>query len=135
MANQKWLEGIEAVGLHTIGKLCRDAKMRFCYAGPRRAKGSGRQKICDGKVDWQDLSRFDYVTSKTGSISTPRSSTMSSSTARYASSSCSNSAKANRMTTSTSSQTSMPRPTSQQETIVSDLTDETVPGSYLPYTA
>ena len=66
MANQKWLEGIEAVGLHTIGKLCRDAKMRFFYAGPRRAKGSGRQKIYDGKVDWQDLSRFDYVTEQDG---------------------------------------------------------------------
>ena len=62
MANQKWLEGIEAAGLNTIGKLYRDAKIRFFYAGPRRAKGSGRQKIYDGKVDWQDLSRFDYVT-------------------------------------------------------------------------
>ena len=40
--------------------------MRFFYAGPRRAKGSGRQKICDGKVDWQDLSRFDYVTEQDG---------------------------------------------------------------------
>ena len=66
LANQQWLEGIEAVGLHTIGKLRRDAKMRFFYTGPRRAKGSGRQKTYDGKVDWQDLSRFDYVTQQDG---------------------------------------------------------------------
>lgn len=66
LANQQWLEGIQAVGLHTIGKLRRDAKMRFFYTGPRRAKGSGRQKTYDGKVDWQDLSRFDYVTQQDG---------------------------------------------------------------------
>ena len=40
--------------------------MRFFYTGPRRAQGSGNQKTYDGKVDWQDLSRFDYVTEQDG---------------------------------------------------------------------
>ena len=65
-AKKKWLDGVEAVGLQTIGKLRRDAAMRFFYTGPPRAKGSGRQKVYDGKVDWQDLSRFDYVTHQDG---------------------------------------------------------------------
>ena len=66
MANQKWIDGVEAIGLHTIGKLRRDANRRFFYTGALRAHGSGRQKTYDGKVDWQDLSRFDYVTEQEG---------------------------------------------------------------------
>jgi len=65
-AKKKWLDGVEAVGLHTIGKLRCDANMRFFYTGPLRAHGSGRQKTYDGKVDWQDLSGFDYVTQQDG---------------------------------------------------------------------
>ena len=65
-AKKKWIDGVEAGGLHTIGKLRRDANMRFFYTGPPRASGSGRQKIYDGKVDWQDLSRFEYVTDQDG---------------------------------------------------------------------
>ena len=65
-AKKKWLDGVEAVGLHTIGKLRCDANMRFFYTGPPRAHGSGKQKIYDGKVDWQDLSRFDYITEQDG---------------------------------------------------------------------
>ena len=65
-AKKKWLDGVEAVGLHSIGKLRRDADMRFFYTGPPRAKGLGCQKTYDGKVDWQDLSRFDYITDQDG---------------------------------------------------------------------
>ena len=65
-ANKKWLDGVEAVGRHTLGKLRCDADMRFFYTGPPRAHGSGRQKTYDGKVDWQDLSRFDYITEQDG---------------------------------------------------------------------
>jgi hypothetical protein len=65
-AKKKWLDGVEAVGLHTIGKLRRDANMRFFYTGPLRTQGSGRQKTYDGKVDWQDLSGFDYITEQEG---------------------------------------------------------------------
>ena len=56
----------QAVGLYSIGKLRCDADMRFFYTGPRRAQGSGRQKTYDGKVDWQDLSRFVYITEQDG---------------------------------------------------------------------
>lgn len=34
--------------------------MRFRFTGPRTGK-QGRPKVYDGKVDWQDLSRFDAV--------------------------------------------------------------------------
>jgi hypothetical protein len=65
-AKKKWLDGVEAVGLHTIGKLRCDANMRFFYSGPLRAHGSGRQKTYDGKVDWQELSGFESVTEQDG---------------------------------------------------------------------
>lgn len=65
-AKKKWLDGVEAVGLHTIGKLRCDANMRFFYTGPRRAQGAGRQKTYAGKVDWQDLSGFEYITEQDG---------------------------------------------------------------------
>ena len=63
---KKWIDGVEAVGRYTIGKLRRDANMRFFYTGPPRSSGSGRQKTYDGKVDWQDLSRFDSITDQDG---------------------------------------------------------------------
>ena len=65
-AKKKWVDGVEAFGLYTIGKLRRDADMRYFYTGPKRAKGSGRQKTYDGKVDWQDLRRFHYVAYQDG---------------------------------------------------------------------
>lgn len=49
-AKQKWLDGVEVVGLHTVGKLNCDAYMCFFYTGPRRAQGSDNQKTYDGKV-------------------------------------------------------------------------------------
>ena len=62
---------MSALGLDVIGKLRCDlpvrktctqtgANMRYLYEGPKRP-GRGRQKTYDGKVDWQDLSRLDYV--------------------------------------------------------------------------
>jgi hypothetical protein len=65
-AKKKWLDGVEAAGLHTIGKLRCDANMRFFYTGQPRATGSGNQKTYAGKVDWQDLSGFDYITEQEG---------------------------------------------------------------------
>jgi hypothetical protein len=60
-AKKKYVDGVCELGLHVVGKLRRDANMRYLYTGPKREKGSGRQKIYDGKVNWQDLSSFDYV--------------------------------------------------------------------------
>ena len=57
-AKKKWVDGVEVLDLHTVGKLRQDADMRYFYTGPKREKGSGRQKTYDGKVDWQDLRRF-----------------------------------------------------------------------------
>jgi len=65
-AKKKWVDGVDGLGLHTIGKLRCDADMRYFYTGPKREKGSGCQKTYDGKVDWQDLSRFHYVTDQDG---------------------------------------------------------------------
>ena len=65
-AKQKWIAGVEALALHTIGKLRCDANMRFFYTGPKRAWGQGRQKTYAGKVDWQDLQGFDWVSNEEG---------------------------------------------------------------------
>lgn len=65
-AKQKWVAGVEELGLYTIGKLRCDANMRFFYTGPKRARGQGRQKTYAGKVDWQDLQDFDWVSSEEG---------------------------------------------------------------------
>ena len=57
-ANASFIEGITALNKDVVGKLRCDANCRYLYKGPKRP-GRGRQKTYDGKVDWQDLSRFD----------------------------------------------------------------------------
>ena len=59
-SKKKFIDGVTDLKLHQIGKLRCDADMRYLYTGPKREKGSGRQKVYDGKVNWQDLSRFTY---------------------------------------------------------------------------
>lgn len=65
-AKKKWLDGVEELQLYTIGKLRCDARMRFFYTGPARPSGRGRQKVYDGQVDWQDLTRFERVSDQEG---------------------------------------------------------------------
>ena len=60
-AKKKYVDGVRELDLHVIGKLRSDANMRYLYTGPKRETGSGRQKTYDGKVNWQDLSRFEYA--------------------------------------------------------------------------
>ena len=60
-ARIKVFDVLSELGLQGITHLRRDADMRYFYEGPKRASGSGRQKVYDGKVDWSDLSRFDQV--------------------------------------------------------------------------
>ena len=55
----KWVEGVVQLGLHAIGKLRRDANLKFLYDG--RKKGPGRPRRYDGKVDLTDPSRFEFV--------------------------------------------------------------------------
>jgi Transposase DDE domain len=49
-SKRKWVDGVQKLGWHAIGKLRQDANLRYLYSGPRRP-GPGRQKIYDGKVD------------------------------------------------------------------------------------
>lgn len=65
-SKKKFVDGVRALDLHQIGKLRCDANMRYLYTGPKREHGSGRQKTYDGKVNWQDLSRFSYIETQDG---------------------------------------------------------------------
>lgn len=61
-SKQKFLVGIRALDLHQIGKLRRDANLRYLYDGPPRS-GPGRPKQYDGKVHWSELSHFERMAS------------------------------------------------------------------------
>ena len=60
-ARIKVFDVLYELALQGITHLRKDADMRYFYEGPKRESGSGRQKVYDGKVDWTDLSRFDYA--------------------------------------------------------------------------
>ncbi|MBO1346510.1 MAG: transposase [Hormoscilla sp. GUM202] len=62
----KWVEGVVQLGLHSIGKLRRDANLKFLYEGP--LKGRGRPRRYDGKVDLTDPSRFEFVETLDGDV-------------------------------------------------------------------
>jgi hypothetical protein len=59
-SKQKFIGGVQSLGLHQIGKLRADANLRYLYKGPKRP-GPGRPKTYDGKVNWNDLSRLEKV--------------------------------------------------------------------------
>jgi hypothetical protein len=59
-SKQKFLRGVRALRLEQIGKLRLDANLRALYQGPKRP-GPGRPKTYDGKVHWDNLSRFETV--------------------------------------------------------------------------
>ena len=61
-SKRKFLDGVVGLGMHQIGKLRHDANLRYLYQGPSRP-GPGRPKTYDGKVLWDDLSRFERVPS------------------------------------------------------------------------
>ena len=66
-SKRKFLDGVRALGLHQIGKLRRDANLRYLYQGVGHP-GPGRPKTYDGKVQWDDLSRFERVQSEDDDI-------------------------------------------------------------------
>ena len=66
-SKRKFLDGVRALGLHHIGKLRRDANLRYLYQGPRRP-GRGRPKNYDGKVHLDDRSRFERLPSEDDTI-------------------------------------------------------------------
>jgi DDE superfamily endonuclease len=59
-AKKKYVDAVVLTGLHVVTKLRCDANMRFRFTGKRSGR-KGRPKQYDGKVDWQDLSRFEKV--------------------------------------------------------------------------
>lgn len=56
----KFVTAVRAVDLHMVGKLRHDANLRYLYEGPQKKQGRDRQY--DGKIKFDDLSRFTYVT-------------------------------------------------------------------------
>jgi hypothetical protein len=59
-AKQKDLEEVVALKLHPIPKLRHDANCMCLYPGPH-CKRRGRRRTYDGKVNFQDLSRFEAL--------------------------------------------------------------------------
>lgn len=59
-AKQKYVDAAVALDLAVVTKLRNDANMRFRFTGPRTGR-RGRPKLYDGKVNWQDLRRFEAV--------------------------------------------------------------------------
>lgn len=58
-AKTKFVNAVRELELHLIGKLRHDANLRYLYNGPQ--KKFGRKRQYDGKVNFDDLSRLDYV--------------------------------------------------------------------------
>ncbi len=59
-AKTRFINGTEALGFGVISKLRRDANLRYLYTGPQKA-GPGAKKKYDGKVYFDDLSRWDLA--------------------------------------------------------------------------
>jgi hypothetical protein len=59
-AKQKYRDEVVALNLHAITKLRHDANCVFLYTGPH-PKRRGRRRKYDGKVNFQDLSRFEVL--------------------------------------------------------------------------
>lgn len=55
----KWVNGVVALGLHTIGKLRTDANLKVLYTGGQKPKG--RRRKFAGKLDCSEMSRFEFV--------------------------------------------------------------------------
>lgn len=53
----KYLDGVAALDLYQIGKLRHDANLRWLYQGEQKRRG--RKRRYDGKVNLDDLSRFE----------------------------------------------------------------------------
>lgn len=54
----KFVDGIRQINLHLVSKLRADANLRYLY-DPKES--TGRKRKYDGKVKFNDLSRFDHV--------------------------------------------------------------------------
>lgn len=59
-AKKKYIDQVVSLALAPITKLRSDADCLFLYTGPHPRRRGARRKY-DGKVNWQDLSRFEYL--------------------------------------------------------------------------
>jgi hypothetical protein len=59
-AKKKYIDEVVRLDLHPITKLRSDANCRFLFTGPH-PKRRGRRRKYDGKVSFQDLSRFESL--------------------------------------------------------------------------
>ena len=66
-SKQKFVTGVRDFGMHQIGKLRADANLRYLYQGPKHP-GRGRPKTYDGKVHFNDLSRFERLDTEDGHL-------------------------------------------------------------------
>src|SRR5262250_1413058 len=57
-AKKKYMDAVVSLDLHAITKLRSDADCLFLYTGPHPKRRGARRKY-DGKVNFQDLSRFE----------------------------------------------------------------------------
>lgn len=55
----KFVRVVRALDLHLVSKFRHDANLRYLYQGPQKQFGAKRKY--DGKVKFDDLSRFEYV--------------------------------------------------------------------------
>ncbi len=62
-STQTFVEGVRALGLHTVGRLRKDKVLRFRYTGPH-ARRPGRKRQFDGRFDRRDLGRMTRTTLK-----------------------------------------------------------------------
>lgn len=58
-SKKKYLDGVANLNRHQIGKLRHDANLRWLYHGKQKPRG--RKRLYDGKVKFDDLSRFETV--------------------------------------------------------------------------
>jgi hypothetical protein len=59
-AKKKYIDAVMSRDLHAITTLRSDADCWFLYTGPHPKRTGARRKD-DGKVNWQDLRRFDAL--------------------------------------------------------------------------
>jgi hypothetical protein len=59
-AKKKYIDEVVDLQLHPITKLRHDAHCRFLYTGPHPHR-RGRKRKYEGKVNFHDLSRFEYL--------------------------------------------------------------------------
>ena len=62
-ASRTFVEGVRELGLHTVGRLRRDAVLRFPYTGPHERR-PGRKRQFDGFFDRRDPARMTRTTLK-----------------------------------------------------------------------